>query len=211
MDNKEDKLPELTKHQEISDLWLEYQQAVERYILKIVKDRELTEHLSHEVLLKIYSSCCSGRPIRNFRSWMFQIAYNTCMDHFREQQKTTSLKFDVPEQEEEQVYEAAALFVAPLIRLLPEKYSTPLYLSDIQNLKQQEVAEKLSISLTAAKSRIQRGKKLLKELIMECVDVEVNTNGRPESFQVKKDCKPLQEESGCKPANLPHAPKSAEN
>ena len=186
---------ELTKHQEISDLWLDYQQAVERYILKIVKDREVADHLAHEVLLKTYSSCCSGREIRNFRSWLFQIAYNTCIDHFREQKKTTSLKFDIPEQEEEQVYEAADHFVEPLIRHLPEKYATPLLLSELENMKQQEVAEKLNLSLTAAKSRIQRGKKMLRELIGECVHVDLDEKGRPEAFKMKPDCKPLQDQA----------------
>ena len=185
---------ELKKYEEISNLWLDYQKAVEHYILKITKDREVADHLSHEVLLKVYSSCCSGREIGNFRSWLFQIAYNTCIDHFREQKKTTALKFDVPDQEEEKVYEAAGDFVAPLIGMLPEKYATPLFLAEIENMKQQEVGEKLNMTLPATKSRIQRGKKMLRDLIVECVHVDLDGQGRPQSFKMRENCKPLQDQ-----------------
>ncbi|MCG9971962.1 sigma-70 family RNA polymerase sigma factor [Christiangramia crocea] len=184
---------ELNKYKDISEQWLEYKDALNNYILKITKDPDVANSLSHEVLMKVYSSCCSGREIRNIRSWLFQIAYNTCMDHFKKENKNVDLQAEIRESEKDPVYYEAGEFVEPLLGLLPSKYSEPLKLSDIQGLKQQDVADKLDLSLTAAKSRIQRARQMLKEKIMECVHVEVDGQGNLMAFDIKGTCGPLQE------------------
>ncbi len=184
-------MTELQKYDQISAFWIAYKDALHHYILKIVKDGDTANELSHEVLMKVYSSCCSGRPIRNIRSWLFQIAYNTCMDHFRKTQRSTELKTDVPGVEEGAVYQEAGEFIAPLLKLLPPKYAVPLELSDIKGMKQQEVAKELGLTLTATKTRVQRGRKLLKEEIMSCFHVEVDQKGQLMAFDLKGSCEAL--------------------
>lgn len=186
-------MTELKKYDQISGFWDSYKDALRNYILKLVKDADTANELSHEVLMKVYGSCCSGRTIKNIRSWLFQIAYNTCMDHFNKSGRTSELKGDVVEDEENPVYREASEFVKPLLKLLPKKYAEPLELADIEGLKQQEVAEQLGLSLTAAKTRVQRGRKLLKEEIMNCFHVEVDQNGQLTAFDLKGSCRALQE------------------
>lgn len=185
-------MTELKKYDEISDFWISYKDALRNYILKLVKDEDTANEISHEVLMKVYSSCCSGRPIRNIRSWLFQIAYNTCMDHFKKTGKTVELQKEVVEEEDHKPYEGAGEFVRPLLQLLPKKYAAPLELSDLEGLKQQEVADKLGLSLTATKTRIQRARKLLKDQITDCFHVEVDKNGQLTAFEVKGTCAVLQ-------------------
>lgn len=183
---------ELNKYSEISSLWLKYKSGIKYYILKKVKNEELANDLSHEVLMKIYNSCCSSTKIRNVKSWMFQIAHNTTIDYLKKQNKYTD---EVPENHESDaydVYQEANDLVKPLIQLLPVKYRVPLQLSDIDELKQKEVAEKLKLSLTATKSRIQRGRNLLKEKIIECSNLEKDESGNLISLEIKKSCTPIQ-------------------
>lgn len=182
---------ELKKYDEISGFWISYKDALRNYILKLVKDGDTANEISHEVLMKVYSSCCSGRPIRNIRSWLFQIAYNTCMDHFKKSGKTTELRTDIAASDSDEIYSDASEFVLPLLKLLPKKYSEPLELADINGLSQQEVADRLNISLTAAKSRVQRARKMLKDQITECVHLEVDPSGELTAFTVKNSCEAL--------------------
>lgn len=184
-------MTKLQKYDQISAFWLDYKDALHHYILKLVKDRDTANELSHEVLMKVYSSCCSGRPIRNIRSWLFQIAYNTCMDHFKKRKRLTELKTDIPGMEENVVYREAGEFVVPLLKLLPQKYAVPLELSDVKGMKQQEVADELGLTLTATKTRIQRGRKLLKEEIMSCFHIEVDQKGQLTAFDLKGSCEAL--------------------
>ena len=181
----------LNKYTDISEEWLKYKDALRNYILKIVKHPETANSLSHEVLLKVYSSCCSGRDIKNIKSWLFQISYNTCMDYFKKEAKTTELKEGFKVQEENLVYKEAGELIEPLINLLPAKYAKALSLSDIQGFKQQEVADAMGLSLTATKSRIQRARQMLKEQIIECCHVEVDQKGNLTAFNVKGSCASL--------------------
>lgn len=189
-------MTELKTYSEISTFWEPYKDMLRNYIFKLVKNKDTADGLSHEVLMKVYSSCCSGREIKNLRSWLFQIAYNTCVDYFKSESRTTEMRRDFTDIHEDHTYKEFSEFVEPLLDLLPKKYSEPLKLADIDQLKQQEVANRLGISLSATKSRIQRGRKLLKEQIMECVNIEVDESGHLEAFNIRNTCKALQ--SHCK-------------
>ena len=123
---------------------------------------------------------------------MFQIAHNTTIDYLKKQNKFTN---NVPENydnEDYDVYQEANEIVKPLMQFLPEKYAIPLQLSDIEELKQKEVAQKLNLSLTATKSRIQRARNLLKEKIIECGNLEKDEKGNLISLEIRSDCKPIQ-------------------
>ena len=187
-------MTELKKYSEISSLWLEYKNGLKYYILKKVKDEEIANDLSHEVLMKVYNSCCSSIKIKNVRSWMFQIAHNTTVDYFKREHKFTNIIPEDYDNDDHNVFQEANELIKPLIQLLPGKYSVPLSLSDIDRLKQKEVAQKLNLSLTATKSRIQRARKLLKEKIIECSNLEKDEKGNVISIEIKKDCKPIQKQ-----------------
>lgn len=185
-------MTELKKYSDISSLWLEYKNGLKYYIFKKVKNEEIANDLSHEVLMKVYNSCCSSVNIKNVRSWMFQIAHNTTIDYLKKQNKFTD---NVPENydnDDYDVYQEANEIVKPLMQLLPEKYAIPLQLSEIEELKQKEVAQKLNLSLTATKSRIQRARNLLKEKIIECGNLEKDEKGNLISLGIRSDCKPIQ-------------------
>lgn len=185
-------MTELKKYSDISSLWLEYKNGLKFYIFKKVKNEEIANDLSHEVLMKVYNSCCSSVNIKNVRSWMFQIAHNTTIDYLKKQNKFTD---NVPENYDNDhydVYQEANEIVKPLMQLLPEKYAIPLQLSEIEELKQKEVAKKLNLSLTATKSRIQRARNLLKEKIIECGNLEKDEKGNLISLGIRSDCKAIQ-------------------
>ena len=185
------KIMNINKHKEVSSLWIEYKIGLKFYILKKIKNEDLADELSHEVLMKIYKSCCSGNEIKNIRSWMYQIAHNTVIDHLKKEDKFADEVTEILGVDEKNTYENVEEFVEPLIKILPKKYAEPLLLSDIEGINQIEVSKKMNLSLTATKSRIQRARKLLKEKIIDCSNLELNAKGNPISIEIKADCKPL--------------------
>ena len=184
-------MAEINKYSKVSSLWLEYKNGLKFYILKKVKDDNIANDISHEVLLKIYKSCCSDRDIKTVRSWMFQIAHNATIDYLKKESKFINEVPEVFEKEEYNIYKETEELIEPLINLLPEKYAIPLRLSDIEELKQAEVSKKIELSLAATKSRIQRARKLLKEKIIECSSLELDEKGMLISLEVKDSCEPL--------------------
>ena len=185
-------MAKIKKYTDVSALWSDYKSGLEFYILKKVKDKDIANDLSHEVLMKIYNSCCSDIEIRNVRSWMFQIAHNTTVDYLKNENRFTHEVPEDTETDENNAYKEIEKWLRPLMDLLPEKYAVPLQLSDLEDMKQAEVSKKLNLSLTATKSRIQRARKLLKEKIIECSKMETNSSGNLVSIEIKPDCTPLQ-------------------
>jgi RNA polymerase sigma-70 factor (ECF subfamily) len=71
---------------------------------------------------------------------------------------------------------------------LPDRYKQAIMLTDFEGMKQTEVAKKLGISLSGVKSRVQRARKMLKELLLECCHVEFDRYGTVFDYH-PKDCK----------------------
>lgn len=178
------------------EIWNSYQHALSNFILTKVQDIAAKEDILQEVSIKLYQAIQKGIDIKNYQTWLFQVTRNTIIDHFRKQQvlanfsKTESLDLDQNNEET-----ACICDIAPFViqHYLPEIYSHPLYLSDIEQIPQKQVAELLGLSLSATKSRIQRGRKKLKELALECFDIQSNERGQVVDFQLKPNCELPQE------------------
>jgi RNA polymerase sigma-70 factor, ECF subfamily len=177
---------------DVPKFWLEYKDMVYSYILKHTKDNDLAQDLTQEVLLKVYRFCLSRSGVKNERSWLFEIARNTIMDHYRKQ----TVSCEALEKSDESpatvdVYKSMADYIQPLLDGLPEMYRHPLQL-DLEGIGQKEIALRLGLELPTAKSRVQRARKLMKELLFECLYLDLDADGKVTGFASKPDCKTLQ-------------------
>mgnify|MGYP000200098346 CR=1 FL=1 len=156
---------EIKTNCDVPALWLEHKNELRSFILKRVKDQDLTNDVLQEVLMKVYSFCISKSGVRNVRSWLFQIAQNTITDHYRKQSKFTNLDnlADIENEDQKIAFSEAANYILPMLEFLPKEYAVPLKFADIDNLKQADIAKKLNLSLPATKSRIQRGARMRKQ------------------------------------------------
>ncbi|GAA4301879.1 sigma-70 family RNA polymerase sigma factor [Nibribacter koreensis] len=183
----------ISKYAQASALWLDYQKALASYVFSKVKDQDASQEIMQEVLMKMYNACCSDKEIQKIEAWLFQIAHHAIVDYWGKQKKFTD---DLPEaslEEENLVWRELAEYVEPLINLLPEKYARPLYLSDIEGIKQADIAEQLNLGLSAIKSRIQRAREMLQKEIQTCCRLETDACGTLIGISVKDSCAPLQE------------------
>ncbi len=190
-----DQIEEQTPNCDVPALWLEHKTALKNYILKRVKDEDLSNEILQEVLLKVYKFCLSKSGVKNVRSWLYQIAHNTMIDHFRRESKNAGLKTEVEliEEDENLAFKEALEYIQPLLDFLPEEYAAPLRMADLEGMKQADIAKKLDLSLTATKSRIQRARNLLKAEFITCCHFETDATGGLVTFSIKESCTPLQQ------------------
>jgi RNA polymerase sigma-70 factor (ECF subfamily) len=159
-------------------IWSEFSEALKKFILSKVKDEAIAEDVLQEVFIKIHLHKDTLQKEDRLKSWLFQIANNTTNDYFRKQKiKTVDQNYKEPSETHKKNGHEAKDCLLPLILNLPKKYKEALLLTEINGLKQAEAAEKLKISLPAAKSRIQRGRELLKQGFMDCCDYKIDENG----------------------------------
>jgi RNA polymerase sigma-70 factor (ECF subfamily) len=124
---------------------------------------------------------------------MYQIARNAIIDHYRSRNPGQTLAEDIsadPREHTEhsdQTRQEMASWLLPLIAILPLTYREPVRLSEIEGRSHQEVAGSLDISLSAAKSRVRRGKLLIKEALTECCRFEFDQRGRVIDYEPRED------------------------
>lgn len=152
-------------------IYLEFKDEIQRHILKKVKSKEVAEDLTSQLALKLYSSCEKLKDVSNLRAWIYRVASNTVMDYFRDEQKKQSQSIVddlLQEDEDDFVNIAVENCVLQLLEQLPDKYKEAVRMSDLEGVNQKEIAEKLNISYSAAKMRVQRGRESLKSKFYEC-------------------------------------------
>ncbi len=160
--------------------WQDHKVRLERYIARQIQDESLVDDLMQEVYFKAHTRQHTLKSKESVGGWLYRIAQNTIMDHFRQQKHWVALP-DALEQPEvddsERIYQELMVSLVPLMNELPEKYRVPLQMAELDGMSQKEVAEKLGLSLTAAKSRIQRARAKLRKGFTDCCGVEVGRRG----------------------------------
>lgn len=160
---------------ETKEIWDKYSEELRKYLLGKTGNMILAEDVLQEAFLKVHLKRSNLKSPSLVRPWLYTIINNTLTDFFR--QKQYSHTVEIPVTSEETESHTAENCLLPLIQKLPEKYKEALMLSEIKGHKQSKVAEILQISVSGAKSRIQRGRKLLQEGFMDCCDYTLNDEG----------------------------------
>ena len=75
-----------------------------------------------------------------------------------------------------------------MIQELPAKYQEALRLTEFEGLTQNALAQRLGLSLPGAKSRVQRAKEQLKEILLQCCHFEFDRLGKIIDYRPNCDC-----------------------
>lgn len=171
------------------NIWNEFHNRITMFVEGRIFDKSLTEDCVQDVFMKINSGLAALRDESKLESWIFQIARNTIADFNREKMKHSTIPLGDYDQEagvEENINSTVSEWIVPFIKQLPEKYSVPLMLYEIEGLSQKEISEKENISLSGAKSRIQRGRVKLKDALTDCCQFEIDKEGNILDYSRRK-------------------------
>jgi RNA polymerase sigma-70 factor (ECF subfamily) len=144
-----------------------------------VSDPVLAQDLLQEVFLKASAGLDRLTHPSKLPGWLFRIARNAVTDHYRTRKETVPVPEDLVAAEPPDDAEAEALQAAfrRMIHSLPSPYREAILLTEVEGLTQKELAARLGISLSGAKSRVQRGRQQLKEMLLECCRFEFDRRG----------------------------------
>lgn len=180
---------ETRKSQDNTQFWQDYRVLLHRFIINRINDPIATEDILQDVLLKAFRHLHTVNDKEKVRSWMYQITRNTIVDYYRQRdQRNLNAALSLDETTEDGIKSGLASCLIPMIKQLSQPYQQALMLSEIEGLTQKEVAQKQEVSLSGAKSRIQRGRKMLKAMLLDCCRVELSRQGSVIDFEPKKGC-----------------------
>ncbi|MDP9469179.1 MAG: RNA polymerase sigma factor SigZ [Chloroflexota bacterium] len=163
-------------------VWHALHDRLLRFIRARVEDDASAEDILQEVFLKIHARIDSLRDEERLEGWVWQIARNAIADHHRGRRRTVALPEALPAPEAgEAETEEAARWLLPAVRAtidaLPEPYREALLATESEGFTQQELADRAGISLSGAKSRVQRARAKLKEVLLACCHLEFDRRG----------------------------------
>jgi RNA polymerase sigma-70 factor (ECF subfamily) len=163
-------------------IWNAFCCVLKSFIIKRISDPSLADDILQEVFIKIHEKIDTLKDKTKIQSWVYQITRNTIVDYYRKQkmkledieefsdQVTDEMPEDIPARD-------IADSLKAMVEKLPDKYAHALLLVEFQGIAQKDLAKKLGISVSGAKSRVQRGRELLKDSLMCCVHYEFDRYG----------------------------------
>lgn len=171
-------------------IWDNYQADLRRFIEKRIDDAPTTDDILQDVLLKAFQSLDTLTTPDRLQGWLYRIARNAIIDHYRRQRQTLELSetLPMPEPDEPTPLETLAGCIPSMIDDLAEPYREALQLSGVLGLPQQAMAEQLGVSVSGVKSRVQRGRTQLKELLMNCCRFEFDRRGSLTDYAPHQSC-----------------------
>jgi RNA polymerase sigma-70 factor (ECF subfamily) len=164
------------------------------YIRTRVNDHAAAEDILQDVFLKAHTRSHQLESVDKIDGWIYLIARNAVIDHYRKLKPTAELPEELPRETDEPPLEhtdALQEAFRKMVFNLPEPYRQALVLTEYKGLTQKELAERLGISISGAKSRVQRGREKLKQALLECCQLELDRRGNV------IDCEPRNQDCDC--------------
>ncbi len=160
-----------------------YEKTAYNIALRMLKNPEDAMDVSQEAFIKIFKSIKTFNFESAFSTWLYRIVTNTCLDFLRKK-NTNVYSIDNPIQTEdgeierdfpddsntpEELYEKKLTkeLVNNAIEKLDENHKAVIILRDIQGFSYEEISNILDCSIGTVKSRINRARNNLKEIIIK--------------------------------------------
>lgn len=166
---------------EVTTIWINFHKELKAFILNKTRNSADTDDILQDVFIKIIRNIDKVNQAENLKNYLYGIVRNSINDYFKNK-KIASTSVEIVEKITEEDTQSlnrtiAECCIKPFINKLPNDYREALLLTEFQNISQKELAEKLNISYSGAKSRVQRGREKLKQLIQDCCSYESDNYG----------------------------------
>lgn len=165
---------------DLETVWQQYCCQLKAFIRNRVSDEKDVEDLLQEVFIRIHTHLSRMRDLNKLESWIYQITRNAIIDHYRQRRPTIELSESLPVEDEFPQDDPAAILalgLGSMVEELPVPYREALKLTEYQGLNQRQLAEKLGISFSGAKSRVQRARHMLRDMLLTCCHFELDRRG----------------------------------
>lgn len=181
-------------------IWHEFHDSLLGFINRRVRSRETAEDILQEVMLRIHRQAAGIKRAEAIGAWIHAIAANAIADHYRSASVRRELATErgvdpetvrEPEAEAPDLRSELAACVRPLLKRLPAIYGEALTLTELEGMTQAEAAARLRLSPSGMKSRVQRARQQLKQVLVQCCEVELDVRGGLTGYQPRRgtcDC-----------------------
>lgn len=171
---------------------LNWQAVIERltqYVRRRVHDPANADELVQDILERLVTNREQLLMVGNPLGWIHRVASNAIIDHYRRPRRNVALR-EVPAPEPQDATDASgeelAQCIRPFVTNLDPLYRDALLATDLGGKSQVDAARDEGISVSAMKSRIQRGRLKLHHALLSCCRVEIDRRNRVIDFSPRQ-------------------------
>lgn len=184
------------------DIWRQVHDGLRAFVARRVADEAAVEDILQEVFLRMHRRLDSLKDPRRIVSWLFQIARHAIVDHYRRPARRREMPAGLPadldaahpvsvSSVEEELTDARRLraelagCLRPMIDRLSADYRQAVTLVELEGLTQQAAAKRLHLSVSGMKSRVQRGRRQLKNMLQACCEIQLDARRGVADYRVR--------------------------
>lgn len=168
--------------QAFNEIVFRYKDKLVNFLFRYTGSRDEAEDLAQDTFLKLYRSKHLYKEIAKFSTWFYTIAINIAKTNLRKKSRKSAISISDFDPENEKDFDLPADVISPedsanasienyyiqkAINSLGDKFKEVIVLRDIQDLEYEEIAKITGLPLGTVKSRINRGRERLKELLSD--------------------------------------------
>ena len=178
-------------------VWQEIERHLRPFVARRLADPNDVSDVLQDVYLRIQAGVADLRDTERFGPWVYQVARSALADHGRSRARHPvpadgpKEAEDIPappsDEEEGAAERGFAQYLAAFVAALPSPYREAITLTELQGMTQKDAAEMLGISLSGMKSRVQRGRQQIQEMLQACCDIALDARGRVLSYDRRTD------------------------
>ena len=167
---------------------VDFSEKLRAFIRRRVRDDATADDLTQETLLKVYRSRDALRDGQRLEAWVYRVARTTLIDFYRRQRPGEELPRELAAEPAgvDDVTMAMTKSLRQFLEELPEAYREPVRLAEFEDLPLAKIALRFGLSLTAVKSRVRRGRAMLKKKLQDCCRLEFDRMGKVIGYERRK-------------------------
>jgi RNA polymerase sigma-70 factor (ECF subfamily) len=165
------------------DVWHALRDELRAFLRSRVPGDADADDLLQDVFVRVVEKVGSLRQADRIESWVYRIARNAVADFYRRRTpRPIEAVEDVVDPHDEddggrRQNRAVGAWLSLMIGALPPTLRDAVRMYEIDGLSQSEISSRLGTSLSGAKSRVQRGRRRLEELLRDCCQLELDRRG----------------------------------
>jgi RNA polymerase sigma-70 factor (ECF subfamily) len=166
-------------------VWTEFGDQLRVFVARRVDNEADAEDILQDIFLRIHARIDTLDDERTLAGWVYRISRNAIVDHYRGRRPSSMLPetIAVPEAPPDDLTTELLPGIETMLGRLGAEDREALLLTEVEGLTQRELADRLGLSLSGTKSRVQRARKKLKQAFVECCRVELDRLGRVADYE----------------------------
>lgn len=171
---------------DLNTIWSEFHPRLKHFVLSRIPDESAADDILQDIFLKIHAHIESLKDPAKVERWIYQIARNTIIDHYRTRKNEEEIpqNISISEKMPEKIdCKIGYTSIKAIIETFPKPYAQALLLTEFEGLTRKELAQRLNITVSGAKSRVQRARRMLKAKLAECCRIEYDSHGTVVDYQ----------------------------